>query len=221
MAWIPAAIGAAASVYSAVKSDNRAEEQTTRASDANQQMADIASAQWNRYLKAFAPLENTLVKEAKAPIEQQPGYGRMMATINRGYSDLEGNVKRTMGGRYPSGSGLERQAVRNVGLQKTTARTGAVADMMTQRFNRMLQAANIGRGLPAQAIVGSSGRATGSTNLANLYGQAAKSGWDSTGASLGNLMQLLSGAAGGSTQWGGWENTLAGSAAGADSMYWV
>lgn len=190
MSWVAVAVAGAAVVGSVVSSRS-ASKSAARAAEATEWQGDLAYAQWERYVDKFAPLEDKIVKEAQAPVEEQPGFGRLMATVNRGYSDLEGNVKRTMGGRYPSGAGLERQAVRNVKLQKTTAETGAVADMMTQRYNRMLQAANLGRGLPATSIAGASGAAQNETLLASMYAKAAQGSWDSTGTSLGNLMKLI------------------------------
>jgi hypothetical protein len=151
---------------------------------------DVAVQQWQRYLDTFAPLENKMVAEASAPVEEQPGFARMMATIDRGYADNAANVRRTLAGRYPSGAGMEPQAQYTNEMNRTRAKTGAVADMDTARFDKMVSAANIGRGLPGEALAGFD-----SAEQIKQYNQSrddaqSQSTWDAIGAGVGNLAQM-------------------------------
>ena len=154
----------------------------------------IAKEQWNRYMSTFAPVEDQLATEAVAPVEDQPGFSRMMSTIDRGYADTAANTRRTLAGRYENGSGIEGATQTALDLNRTTAKTGAVADLNQDRFNNMLQVANIGQGNVATAsnTAGSAGINYG--NLAAMYGNAANQSYASAGNTLSNLMQMYTAA---------------------------
>lgn len=177
-----AAVGVGSSIASGIQSANAAGD----AKDANAAQIQLAYNQWNKFLETLAPLE----AEAALPVEQQPGFARMMATIDRGYSDLGANVRRTMGGRYPHGSGLERMVGRNVELSRTRTKAGAYADAADNRWNRMLGVASLTRGLPATSTANLAGGARGLGGLAAMQGASAAGAWQNTAGVMNDLGQL-------------------------------
>lgn len=240
-----AAIAGGAAAYSASqarRSANQAQSSQDRATEAqsayNERMAAVAEEQlglsreqlalakaeaarseeaWGRYKSVFMPIEDELVKQIKEMPAEPPGLPRMLATVDRGYSDLEGNLRRTMGGRYQYGSGLERGAMERTELGRTRAKAGAVADLTNaweqEKFNRMMQVAGFGRtSAPlmttsggyagGMAGVGSAGniysnvagsygnQAASYANLVNQANQASANAWASGGQTAGNLMQM-------------------------------
>jgi len=54
--------------------------------------------------------------EASRTFTGSPGLTRMMAGIDRGFSDIAANTRRTLGGRFPQGAGLETLFSRDVEL---------------------------------------------------------------------------------------------------------
>jgi len=181
---------AAYGAYSASRSADKADKQARALQKSSDWQRDLASMQWERYATTFAPLENKIVKESQLPVEQQPGFARMMGTIDRGYADTAANTRRTLGGRYPSGAGIETERAQNIDLGRTQTKAGAVADFSANRFNQMLQAANLGRNLPATSVGAGANAMAGYGNLANMYANAAKGSWDAVGGATGNLMQM-------------------------------
>jgi len=185
-------LGATAAVggYSAYKQGKAAD----KAADAVQQSTDwqkeLAGQQWQRFLDTFAPLEDKIVEEAHAPVEQQPGFARMMGTIDRGYSDVAANTRRTMAGRYPSGSGLEVLNQDNIEMNRTRTKAGAVGAANEARFSRMLQAAGLGRGIPTTVMNAAGNVGAQQGNFANMQSNAAQNQWSSLGNTAGNLMQM-------------------------------
>jgi hypothetical protein len=181
----------------AFKSEDAAEESANAMRESTAWQRDLGIKAWDRYMNEFAPLENRIVRESRAPVkvEKEPGFARMLATIERGYGDTEGNLRRSMGGRYQEGSGIERNAMRNLRLQKTAAKSGAIADFAKNleetRFNRMLQAANLGRNLPATSVTAGAGATAANASLAGMYAKAAQEGWGTVGQSTGNLGRLV------------------------------
>jgi len=182
--------------YSAYKSGKAAESAAEATERSSEWQARLANEQWQRYLDTFAPLEDQIVKEAGAPveIEKEPGFARMMAAINRGYSDVAANTRRTMAGRYPSGSGLETLPQQDIEMERTRTKAGAISDFATdaekRRFSQMLQAANIGRSLPATSVAAGGSAGFQSANLAKMYGNASAQTWGALGNTAGNLMQM-------------------------------
>ena len=153
----------------------------------------IALEQWNRYKQKFAPFENKLMREVGAPVERQPGFLGAMGALERGYGDTAASLRRTMAGRYPSGAGMEGLTQQSLALNKSRAK-GAIYNQFSQsRLGNMMGVANLGRGLPAsaQSGIGSAAGIYGNiANLQNMGNQNAASAWGSTGATLGNLMQM-------------------------------
>ena len=191
MGMTVAAVGmVAVAAYGAYSSSRAADKHTGILKKSSNWQRDLASMQWERYAGTFAPLEDQIVKESQLPVEQQPGFARMMGTIDRGYADTAANTRRTMGGRYPSGAGIETERAQNIDLGRTQTKAGAVADFSVNRFNQMLQAANLGRNLPATSTGAGAKAMAGYGNLANMYANAAKGSWDAVGGATGNLMQM-------------------------------
>jgi|GEM_PF-5394604 len=145
---------------------------------------------WDRWRDRYDPIEEKLTAEVSAPVEEQPGFGRMMGQIDRTYGDLSGNLRRTLAGRYPSGSGLETEPSRTLALQRGLSKAGAVSDAETARFGKMLSLANLGRGLLGQSFSGSASAGQTFGNMANMYNQAAGQSWNAVGNALGTAAQL-------------------------------
>ena len=155
--------------------------------------ASIAKQQWERYKKHFAPVENKLGKEVTAPVEKQPGFLGAMGSLERGYADTAASLRRTMAGRYPSGSGMEGLTQQSLALNKPRAKGSIYNQFSQQRLGNMMNFANLGRGLPASAQGGLSSAAGmygDVANLQNMGNQYAANAWGSTGNTLGNLMQM-------------------------------
>lgn len=190
MATGAAIVTAAVAVYSAYQSSKQAKKYTEAMRESTEWQQDIAYKQWKRYINTFAPLEDQLIETVQAPVEEQPGYNRMMAAIDRAYSDAGGSLRRMMGGRYPSGSDLETESMKNLELGRGRTKAGAIADLSQQRLANMMAIANLGRGLPAQAATGMANVTGAYSNLANIWGNAAQSSWGSLGNTMGNLMQM-------------------------------
>ena len=184
---IATGVGVVGQAYGANQASNAAEKQTEVQQAYLNKMGDIATQQWNRYLEKYAPLENKLIEDVSA--EQPIGLARTLATLDRGYSDVTAITRRTMGGRYPSGSGLETQALKDIELERGKSKAGATADANVNRFNQMMNVANLGRGLPTAASTGLSSVANQYGNLANMYNQAAAQGWTSMGNTASNMLQ--------------------------------
>jgi len=191
--------GLALGAFGAHKQGQAADRAADAARETSQWQRDLAVQQWERYMTTFAPLEDMLVADASKPVEEQPGFGRMMGTIDRGYSDLGANVRRTMGGRYPSGSGLDVLNQQDIELERTRTKTGAVGAAREARFDRMLRAAGLGRGIPT-TVMNTAGNVGAQQNyMANMQGNAAQNAWGSVGNTAGNLMQMYLMSRGGGT----------------------
>ena len=150
----------------------------------------ISSSMWNNYLATFQPLNEELVSTVTQPLEQQPGTKQALATVDRGYADATGNLKRDLGGRYQYGSGTETGNLLNLETQRTQAKATTYANAGQKQLSNQLQVANIGIGQPAQAATAAGNAASIYGSLATAAGNAAQSSWDSVGNGIGNLMQL-------------------------------
>lgn len=195
--------GLALNLFSTVKQGKAADKALDVAKGTTDWQKDLAVQQWRRYMTTFAPLEDKMVEEAQAPVEQQPGFARMMGTIDRGYSDVAANTRRTLAGRYPSGSGLEVLNQDNIEMNRTRTKAGAVGTANEARFSRMLQAAGLGRGIPTNVMntAGNVGAQQG--YIANMQGNAAQNAARSLGNTAGNLMQMYLMSKGGGTPYAG------------------
>lgn len=158
--------------------------------------ADLAQAQWDRYLATFAPLENALVSEVQKPARESAGFLAQMGSINRNYADSGANIRSMMGGKNPYGSGASYGAQRSNELNRTKALSSAESTWNQNRLGNMMSVANLGRNLSTNAASGYSGASSGYGNaagtygsLAQMYGSAASSAGSSLGSGLGNLYQ--------------------------------
>jgi hypothetical protein len=161
------------------------------------QQREMAQAQWDRYLKAFAPLEDTLVKESQQPARQNAGFLAEMGGINHNYANSGANIRRMMGGAYPGGSGEALATQRSLEMNRIRDIAGAESKWNTDRFTRMLNAAQLGRSLPGSSLTGNSSAMSGLSsaantygNLANMYGNLSNQAYSGVGQGLGNLYQM-------------------------------
>jgi len=163
---------------------------------------DIAAGESQLYLDKALPMKGTVLDEVGAPIEDQSGYQLGRSQINRGYSDMAAQLRRTMAGRYPSGSGLDLNAQRNLELGRGQALAGHTATTAAQRLGNMMAASGLvsSPNLPSMPNTsGAYGLASGTMgSIANQYGQQAQSAYGSSGNILGNLALMLMMGGGGS-----------------------
>jgi hypothetical protein len=199
-----AVAGAATSIYSAVKGSKSAGQAADAASstaDAQTMIAakqaELAQAQWDRYLETFAPLENQLIAEAQQPSSDSSSLMAQIGAINRQYGDAGGNIRAMMGGKNPYGAGVNYGFQRSNELNRFRDVSKAYSDWGQRRLQNMMQVANLGRGLSTGATSGyqgassAYGNAAGTYgNLASLYNNAAQTAAQGVGNSIGNLYQL-------------------------------
>jgi len=159
--------------------------------------ADLAQAQWDRYLETFAPLENQLIAEAQQPSSDSSSLMAQIGAINRQYGDAGGNIRAMMGGKNPYGAGVNYGFQRSNELNRFRDVSKAYSDWGQRRLQNMMQVANLGRGLSTGATSGyqgassAYGNAAGTYgNLASLYNNAAQTAMQGVGNSIGNLYQL-------------------------------
>lgn len=211
IAAVATVAGAATSVYSAIKGSKSASQQADAASstaDAQTMIAakqaDLAQAQWDRYLETFAPFENQLIAEAQQPSSDSSSLMAQIGAINRQYGDAGGNIRAMMGGKNPYGAGVNYGFQRSNELNRFRDVSKAYSDwgqqqqaLKQQRLQNMMQVANLGRGLSTGATSGyqgassAYGNAAGTYgNLASLYNNAAQTAGQGVGNSIGNLYQL-------------------------------
>jgi len=199
-----AVAGAAASVYSAVKGSKSAGQAADAASstaDAQTMIAakqaELAQAQWDRYLETFAPFENQLIAEVQQPSSDSSSLMAQIGAINRQYGDAGGNIRAMMGGKNPYGAGVNYGFQWSNELNRFRDVSKAYSDWGQRRLQNMMQVANLGRGLSTGATSGyqgassAYGNAAGTYgNLASLYNNAAQTAGQGVGNSIGNLYQL-------------------------------
>lgn len=211
IAAVATVAGAATSVYSAIKGSKSASQQADAASstaDAQTMIAakqaDLAQAQWDRYLETFAPFENQLIAEAQQPSSDSSSLMAQIGAINRQYGDAGGNIRAMMGGKNPYGAGVNYGFQRSNELNRFRDVSKAYSDwgqqqqaLKQQRLQNMMQVANLGRGLSTgatssyQGASSAYGNAAGTYgNLASLYNNAAQTAGQGVGNSIGNLYQL-------------------------------
>ena len=193
MGWIAAAVGAASvatSLYGAISGNKIAEKNADNQYDIASRQQAISEAQWNRYLKTFAPIEDKLAAEASAPVADQPGFAKMMAGVDKGYADARANIEKSVPKSGQYGGGLTDEKMQGLDLSHIRARAGAFADANQNRFGNMMAMANMGRGLPNNAVAGFQSAGSQFGNLANMYANSSASAWNSLGNTAGNMAQL-------------------------------
>jgi hypothetical protein len=181
-----AAIGVAATVASTAYSAYSANKTAGAMQDSADAQTALAQAQWNRYLTAFAPLEDKLIKQAQTPARQDPGFLRMMGGVNQRYGNASAETRRMMGGRYQYGGGLEGQAQRSLEMNRVRDIDAAEGDWEANRLNRMYQVAGLGRNLPTQAMAGYNSAGNMYGNMAQMAGQNMAG----FGGGIGNMFQM-------------------------------
>ena len=86
-----------------------------------QQQAAIAAEQW-----AMAkPIYEEMAPEMRKPVEEQSYFKRMMGGIEKSYGDIGGQMRRTLGGRYQYGAGIEGESAKNLELSRARTKAGA------------------------------------------------------------------------------------------------
>lgn len=153
-------------------------------------LADIAANNQQRYNETFAPLENSLVREASLPANQTSGYLSQEGNINRQYANFDRNTAKTLGGRYQYGSGLEQSSQRSNELNRVRSLSDAESTANQNRLSNLMSLANLGRGLSTNATSALSSAAQGQSSLANMYAGAASNSGNSVGNTLGSLAQM-------------------------------
>ena len=183
-------VGVGTSLFSGSDSGDQADAYAGQAGALAGTQAGIAQAQWDRYIKQFAPLENKLIHQVSKPLNANPAFLSSMAGVRQNYGNIGANTRRMMAGRYPSGSELETagQAQNQRSMIKTLADTRAQGEQ--NRLNQMYQTLGLGRGLTTGAMAGMNSAAGTYGNLATMYGNAANSAYSSAGNSLGNMAQM-------------------------------
>lgn len=190
VAMIGTGIGAGISGISAWMSGDKSEDYADAAGNLANTQAKIARDQWDRYVNTFVPLENKVIGEASKPLENQGYFARMMANVDKGYSDASANVSKNMAGKYQYGSGITDAKLTSLDLGRVRAKADATNAAETSRFTKMMDAAGLGRSLPGNAQAGFSSAAGTNMNLSGMYGDEAGAGWNALGDTAGNLTQL-------------------------------
>jgi hypothetical protein len=175
---------------SAWKAGDQADDYADAAGGLAKAQSQIARDQWSRYVKTFAPLENKVVSEVSKPLENQGYFAKMMAGVDKGYSDAKANVSRSMAGKFPSGSGMTDAKIQTIDLGRVRAKADATNTAESMRITKMMDAAALGRNLPGTALSGLSSASGTNQNLAGVYGNASDQGWGAVGNGAGNLTQL-------------------------------
>lgn len=183
-------LGAGASLYSGYQQSKAADKMADSQKAIADRQAALSEAEWNRYMDVFAPVENQIVHDVSMPVAEQPGFGRMMAGLDKGYADKRADLSKGVVKFGQYGSGLSDAKMAGLDLSHVRAKAGAFADANQNRFNNMMAVANLGKGLPNNAMGGYQAAGGAYGNLANMYGSSAASTWNSLGNTAGNMAQL-------------------------------
>ncbi len=149
--WIAAAIGAAASVYGALKSGGE--------SKGEKQQIRIAKYQFKRFKEFYAPIEERLAETAAAGPDIPGALGRASTDVAVSFDKARDIEARRMG-RYgidPSmgrGRGIEREFTQKRAMAEVSARNLAREQEEDKSWARQLTFLQTGKGLPAQASAG-------------------------------------------------------------------
>lgn len=186
-----AAVGTAASAYSA----NQASKNASKAMSAQERQAqadlDFRKMQYDRYMGLMGPIEDKLAQEAQssAPLD----YDKNAAAIKQNYGNAQRNITNAMGMRGIAGSGLDVGSMRGAAFGQAGELSAANAQGLINRRNLGLTLT--GRGQIGQAANGVAQGMQGMTNLygnrANLYNGAAAQGWQNFGTGLNGIAGML------------------------------
>jgi hypothetical protein len=169
--------------------------------------SEIAKKQYQYWEKTFQPLEEQIVAEAKdygGPEDQEIQAGIANADVTQSYDRAERELEMKLAPYGPESPNYAT-AIASLGLSEAGTRAGA---MTTARrtvrdlgMDRRTQAANLGRGLPSQALTGLSSSAGQSATLANnMFNQGRIAAQDSANA----IAPITSAASKGIQKW--WAN---------------
>lgn len=161
-----AVVGAGVGLFSAVSGSKSASKSAdAQASAADAQMA-LAQAQWDRYMDAFAPVEDKLLKEAQLPARELEGFREAKGAMNRGYADLSMNTRKELASMYPRGGEIARGRKESLDRSRIKDVAGLESDWDQNRWNKMMGIVGYGRNLPGNAM-------SGYNSAGNIYGQQA------------------------------------------------
>lgn len=157
---------AAPVVGSLLADDNGATGANDAAADSTRLQSQIAREQWDRYKTMYAPLEESMVKEAQnydSPENYAKAAGDASATVSQQFSKARDRLSRTPGldpstpGAQASMAGLDLAQAATDATQQNAARQ----KVKDTAYARKTDAISLGKGLPAQA---SSALATSANN---------------------------------------------------------
>lgn len=203
---------AAVSIGGAVLGANASRKASNQAKDANagqleiaRQQQAIANEQWQTYKDVYAPLEKSMVGEAQAwdsPARIESEAGAAKADVSGAYGRAAAGLGRRMAGYgVDPTSGAASSQYRILAGQGAGAEAGAAntarRSVSESAWNKRLQIANIGRGLPGSVVagLGSAGNQY-SSNAGLNYGVAENQAYN-TGQVIGAI-----GNAAGKVDWG-------------------
>ncbi len=154
---------------------------------------DVAVNMWNRYLSMYAPLEQQLISEAKKPAAESPGYLGAIGQYERGMGDVSANLRRTLGGRYPYGAGIEASTQASLARQRPLGRATLRSSAEQERMNRLYNLVGLGKGMEstaASAQLGAGQLGLSQQQLALQAKQLQQNQMGQIGSTLGNLAML-------------------------------
>ena len=141
-------------------------------SSAADTQAAIGQAQWDRYQKVFAPLEDKYVQDAQnydTPEQYAKAAGDASATVSQQFSKARGQLARsgldTSSPAYmASMAGLDQAQAAQDAVSQNSARQG----VKDTAWARKTDALSLGKGLPAQASA-SLGAASSSQQIGRAH----------------------------------------------------
>jgi len=180
---MPPAVKLAASVVGAVSGAKAAKAQDEMAgsqADLADEQAALARFLRQRYEESFVPLEDQLISTAQQGLPADYYAQRAGADVGQQYGVAHGEFQRGLQrhGLDPS-SGRYAGEESDFRLAEAAARAGAMTSTRREiediNFQRMLNVASLGRGLPQQAQQGLGAAGSAYGQQSQQYGQAAGS----------------------------------------------
>ncbi len=186
---MPAAaiVGAGAGLFGAISGSSSASKSADAQADAADAQMALAKAQWDRYMDAFAPVEDKMLQEAQQPARELEGFREAKGGINRGYADLTMNTKKELSAMYPRGSGIAQGKKESLDRSRIKDVANLESDWDQNRWNRMMGIVGYGRNLPSNAMSGYSSAGNTYGQQASMYGNLASQSGTGVGSSLANI----------------------------------
>ena len=172
MSGVVSGIGLAVSAGGALMGSMNASNAANAQTGALQSQEQLAQQQWNRYMTEFAPLENEMVSESEQPYTKQAGYLSAVGANNRMYGDLEANTAKKTAAMSPGGTGGTGMSTGMSDAQERAriqGNAGLASTWDTNQWNKMVNAASLGRGLTTNAMTGYGNAASGFGQQAGMY----------------------------------------------------